>query len=313
MKRGCAIRTVAAGGALALALSGCGGGDGKDKAPAPGKAPAKPAAEATAPAGGWPQPENGRLTAKMCGLLTDGDYARYGHQRMPQEDAGPAQDDSNSVYCTYMLGDQLTLGLQKSAQGAKIAFKQGLDRHKDRLKGKQSVLASNVVQGADESWFDYSTLGGSPSEYEVEARRGGLIVGIVLSEVPQHPDKDPKGMLAALAALVLQRIPDVGKTDTGIVHQVKYVVWGSGGAALQIVYSDPVNSKSVTLKNVKLPWHKEFPMPDTGSRPTAALSISGAMGSPTGVLGCEVLVDGKPVQKKDPSAGMTFCDAMYHS
>ncbi|MWA05591.1 hypothetical protein F8568_035565 [Actinomadura sp. LD22] len=47
--------------------------------------------------------------------------------------------------------------------------------------------------------------------------------------MPQHPDKDPKGMLAALAALVLQRIPDVGKTDTGIVHQVKYLVWGREG------------------------------------------------------------------------------------
>ncbi|KAB2360221.1 MmpS family transport accessory protein [Actinomadura montaniterrae] len=312
MRRGCAIRTIAAGGALALALSGCGGGGGKDKASGAGKPPLKPAGQATAPAGGWPQPENGRLTAKMCGLLTDGDYAKYGHQRMPQEDAGPAQDGSNAVYCTYMLGDQLNLSLQKSAQGAKIAFKQGLDDHRDRLKGKQSVLAPNVVQGADESWFDYSTLGGGPSEYEVEARRGGLIVGIVLSEVPQHPDKDPKGMLAALAALVLQRIPDVGKADTGIVHQVKYVVWGSGGAAMQLVYSDPVNSKSVTLKNVKLPWHKEFPMPDTGDQPTAALSISGAAASPTAFLGCEVLVDGKPVQKKDPSSGMVFCDAMYH-
>jgi hypothetical protein len=311
VRHGCAIRTIAAGGALALALSGCGGGDGDGtgRTPGPGKPPANPAG-ATAPAGGWPQPENGRLTAKMCGLLTDGDYAKYGHERMPQEDAGPAQDGSNAVNCMYMLGDQLTLSLQKSAQGAKIAFKQGLDDHKERLKGKQSVLASNVVQGADESWFDYSTLGGSPSEYEVEARRGGLIVGIVLSEVPQHPDKDPKGMLAGLAALVLQRIPDVGKSDTGIVHQVKYVVWGTGGPALQIVYNDPVNSKTVTLKHVKLPWRKEFPMPDTGTQPTAALSITGAS---AGSLGCEVLVDGKSVQKQEPSTGIASCDAMYRS
>ncbi|QKG24303.1 hypothetical protein ACTIVE_5946 [Actinomadura verrucosospora] len=302
------IRTVAASGALALALAGCGGG-GKDK-PA-GKAPAKPAAEA--PAGGWPQPENGRLTAKMCGLLTDGDYAKYGHQRMPQENAGPAQDGSNTVGCTYMLGDQLTLSLQKSAQGAKIAFKQGLDDHKDRLKGKPSVLAPNVVQGADESWFDYSTLGGGPTEYEVEARRGALTVGIVLSEVPQHPDKDPKAMLAGLAALVLQRIPNVGKADTGIVHQVKYVVWGSGATAMQVVYNDPVSTKTVTLKNVKLPWHKEFPMPDTGNQPTAALSVSGAGATPTVLVGCEIFVDGKSVQKKAPDGGLTFCDADYHT
>ncbi|MBO2465085.1 DUF3558 family protein [Actinomadura violacea] len=293
-----------------LALAGCGGG-GKDK-PA-GKAPVKPAAKASAPAGGWPQPENGRLTAKMCGLLTDADYAKYGHQRMPQENAGPAQDGSNTVGCTYMLGDQLTLSLQKSAQGAKITFKQGLDDHKDRLKGKPSVLAPNVVQGADESWFDYSTLGGGPSEYEVEARRGALTVGIVLSEVPQHPDKDPKGMLAALAALVLQRIPDVGKADTGIVHQVKYVVWGSGPKAMQIVYSDPVSTKSVTLKNVKLPWHKEFPMPDAGNQPTAALSISGAGATPMVMVGCEVFVDGKSVQKKVPDGGLVFCDADYRN
>ncbi|MWA05592.1 hypothetical protein F8568_035570 [Actinomadura sp. LD22] len=87
---------------------------------------------------------------------------------------------------------------------------------------------------------------------------------------------------------------------------------GSGGAALQLAYSDPVSGESVTLKNVKLPWHKEFPMPNTGSRPTAVLSITGAA-APSTAMGCEVLVDGKPVEKKAPSTGLVFCDAMYHS
>ncbi|MFB4302659.1 hypothetical protein [Actinomadura sp. NTSP31] len=312
MRRGCAIRTVATGGALALALSGC-GGDGDGKASGPGQVAAKPAAGAAAPAGGWPQPENGRLTAKMCGLLTDGDYAGYGHERMPLESGGPAQDGSNAINCMYILGDQLTLALQRTAQGAKIAFRQGLADHQDRLKGKQSVLASNVVQGADESWFDYSTLGADVGEYEVEARRGALTVGIILPEVPQHPDKDPKGMLAGLAGLVLQRLPDVGKADTGTVHQVKYVVWGSGKVSSQVTYNDPVSTKTVTLRNVKLPWHKEFPMPDTGDRPTAALTVSGAGAAPTGVIGCEILVDGKSVDKKAPHGFMNFCNTTYHN
>ncbi|GAA2157327.1 hypothetical protein [Actinomadura napierensis] len=312
MKRGCAIRTVATGGALALALSGCGGG-GDGKASGPGGAAAKPAARATAPAGGWPQPENGRLTAKMCGLLTDDDYARFGHERMPLENGAPAQDGSNTIGCMYILGDQLTLSLQRTAQGAKIAFRQGVAEHQDRRKGKQSVLASNVVQGADESWFDYSTLGGDVSEYEVEARRGALTVGIILSEVPQHPDKDPKGILAGLAGLVLQRLPNVGKADTGTVHQVKYVLWGSGPVSKQVVYNDPVSNKTVTLAGVKLPWHKEFPMPDTGDQPTAALSVTGASALPTGVIGCEILVDGKSVEKKAPDGFMNFCSTTYHN
>jgi hypothetical protein len=297
---------------LALALSGCGGG-GKDKAPEAGKGAASPASNGGAPAGGWPQPENGRLTAKMCGLLTDGDYAKYGHQRMPLEDGGPAQNGTNSVECMYMLGDELTLNLQKTAQGAKLAFEKGLNDHKDRLKGKKSVLQSGVVQGADESWFDIATLGADAGEYEVQARRGALLVGITLAGDPQKPAKDPKGTLAGLAGLVLQRLPNVGKSDTGTVHQVTYVVTGSVPKAREVSFYDPVKSKSLTLKNVKLPWRRSLAMPDVGDQPSAALTVSGNTMVPTGRLGCEILVDGKSV-RKDPASGfMTLCSTTYHN
>jgi hypothetical protein len=69
--------------ALMIALAGC-GLTGIDR-PIGGEARGGGAgAAAGPPPGGWPQPENGRLTDKMCGLLTDADYAKFGHRRLPR-------------------------------------------------------------------------------------------------------------------------------------------------------------------------------------------------------------------------------------
>jgi len=300
MKRGATALSM--GCALLLALAGCGtragGGGGGAEAAGP-------------PAGGWPQPVNGRLTTKMCGLLTDADYAKYGHERLPVVSQKQVDDQPNAVDCLYTTQDDLNLSLQPTAEAARLAFADTLDDHKERLTEdhRQTVLANNVVPGADESWFDYWTLGTANSkftEYEIRVRRGALLVGITLSGLKGEKEQDPRVLLSGLAGLVLQRIPSVGKTDTGRTHKAEFTVIGPGRAK-QIVYSDPTSQKSVTLKNVKLPWHVEKPLVALGG-PFVMLNLSAFSGRSMVSVGCNISVDGQTVVQQDPQiTGLATC------
>jgi|tagenome__1003787_1003787.scaffolds.fasta_scaffold20849789_1 hypothetical protein len=305
MRRGAAALSL--GCALLLALAGCGTktSGGGDKAQAGGP-----------PAGGWPQPENGRLTTKMCGLLTDADYKKYGHERLPVVSEKKVEDLPNAIDCLYMTSDELSLDLQPTAEAAKLKFAATLDDHKKRLAEDQraTILAQNVVPGAAESWFDYWTLGTAGSkftEYEIQVRRGALIVGITLSGLKGKTEQDPRVLLSGLAGLVLQRVPAVGKTDTGRMQQARFTVIGPGGRAKQIVYNDPTSNKTITLKNVKLPWHVEKPLLALNA-PFVLLNLTAVSGKPMIGVGCSISVDGEMVVQEAPQiTGFANCMKSY--
>jgi hypothetical protein len=108
-------------------------------------------------------------------------------------------------------------------------------------------------------------------------------------------------LLSGLAGLVLQRIPAVGRTDTGKTQKARFSVLGPGRAK-QIIYNDPTTSKIVTLKNVKLPWHVEKPLVTLGS-PIVNFTLSATSGSPMAALGCGISVDGQTVVVQQPRIG----------
>ncbi|WP_285567118.1 hypothetical protein [Actinoallomurus iriomotensis] len=258
------------------------------------------------PKGGWPQPVNGQLTPQMCGLLTDADYAKYGHTRLPVISQKRLDNAPNAIDCLYTTSDELDIGLQPTAEAAKTQYAAGLKDHKERLTedSRPTVLATNVVQGADESWFDYWTLGTANSqfkEYEISVRRGSLVVGIVLSGLKGKNEKDPRTVLTGLAGLVLQRIPNVGRTDTGKTHKAEFAVAGAGRAK-QIVFNDPTSGAVTTLKNVKLPWHVEKPLINYGQA-QIMLNLTAVSGTPMAAIGCNISVDGKTVVQEDPKIG----------
>ncbi len=315
MRRGSALHPAAVlsvAVALVFALAGCGTGSGGSGGGGGGSG----AQAAGPPAGGWPQPENGQITTKMCGLLTDADYAKYGHHRLPVVSQKRVDDAPNAVECLYMTSDELDLGLQPTAEAAKVAYAAALKDHKDRLSEDQrpTVLAENVVPGAEESWFDYWTLGSAPSkftEYQVEARRGALTVGIILSGLKGKSEQNPRVLLSGLAGLVLQRIPNVGKTDTGVTSKVRFTVTGTGRAR-EIGYNDPTSAKSVTLKNVRLPWHTSRPLVNTGTTSFVLLNLTATAVGPMAAIGCSISVDGQPVIDEAPRiGGFTSCIKSY--
>ncbi|WP_165978540.1 hypothetical protein [Actinomadura darangshiensis] len=305
---------IAAAGVLALALAGCGDG-GNAKEQGAGGSSLKPAAQGP-PAGGWPQPENGRLTDKMCGLLTNADYAKYGHQLMPLIDQ-PAGGNgttakANTVGCLHLLGDSMSLSLHESAKAAELVFEQDLDRHKTEMKSPSgnSVFATGVVQGMDESWFDRKTPAMS-DEYTVAARRGSLVVELTLDGNPQKPDKDPRGALSGLASLVFQRLPNVGTSDTAPTHRVRYLLTGIGKAK-QVVYEDPETQKQVELHNVKLPWRsRTFSVAEPGTT-VIGLLVSGIypMQKASAPMACKIFLDDRPVDQKS-ATGTASCDHTY--
>lgn len=308
------------GCALVIALVGCGsaGGDGWAKAKANGgtAAAGSGAARESAgpPPGGWPQPEGGRLTEKMCGLLTAADYATFGHQRLPSVTEKRSDTGANRVDCLYMTDDELSLDLQPTAVSARLVFAAAYSDHKKRMAadGRQSILATSVVPGADASWYDYATLGsdsGPYKEHELQLRRGSLIVGITLSGIRGKSEPDPRTVLTGLAALVLRRIPNVGTSDTGRTHRVTYEVLGTGRAAT-LNYSDPTSGKSINRKNVPLPWRVVLPMGETG-QPLTVLNLNAASTAPLASLGCRITVDGKILVAQPRRGGLTFCMGNY--
>lgn len=296
----------AIGCVLAMALAGCGGGGGEEHAAA-----SHPANNAAAPAVDWPQPVNGQMTEKMCDLLTNADYAKYGHELMPRDSAKRFADGRNGVDCLYMLGDSLDISVQPSAKGAALTYASDLREHKQRLSGdhRQTMLAEGVLPGADQSWFDFWTLSGN-GEHELEARRGSLIVDLVLGSTKGAHEQDPKTVLTGLAGLIFQRVPNVGRTDTGSTHKARYQITGHG-TLRQITYNDPVTLKTITLTHVKAPWHKDFELPSRGNTPTS-MYLTGVPSTPMSPpLACRVTVDGKTIVSQPPGNAGANCSGYY--
>jgi len=294
------IRTVALSIATAAALTGCmsSGGD-------TGDGPAKP------PAGGWPQPEDGKLTAKMCGLLTAADFKPVGHNLIRALEAQPGKDSSNYVSCAGILGEWLTLDLQPTAESAKIRYDRSLDTRKDVVivEKQQTVLAQDLLQGADQSWFDYgqAPAGTKPGNYQLKFRRGALVASVEIDPVDENSVKDPKAALQRLAGLVLERIPEVGRTDTGTTPKVRFEVKGNGKVrSIGYITED---HRTQSLEDVQLPWSVELSMADHGDNPVYLKvdASSPATANPL-ALSCSISVRGKVV-KQVQQVGFAICDS----
>lgn len=238
-------------------LAACGGGPSSNTA-SPSGGP---------PPGGWPKPVNGKLTPAMCGLLTEDDYEKYGRMRLGKISAKRADDvGPNVVGCLYTGDDSLELNLQPGYVAAHLIYKQDLREHeKDRGAGA-AAPATDVVPGADESWFDLSgdTPPGGHNEYQLEFRRGSLVTTLQLGFLDGSKQVNPKTVLTGLARLVMRRT-NAGTSGPGTFRTVHYRVSGHG-VAQQVLYTDPNTLQVKEKKNVHLPWTTAIPYGEYGAQ-----------------------------------------------
>ncbi len=273
-----------------LIAAGCSGDDGESGG-----------GGVEAPAGGWPQPENGQLSDKMCGLITKADYAEFHHRQLL--DLEPESGDkasSNGFSCGAPPADQLAMTLQPTAESAKVYYAGSLAGRKFQVTSdkRATMLAEGLVTGADESWLDYWVDSGPDDEYrdyELRFRRGSLVVSLVLSGVKddEAQKSDPQSTLLALADRVLQRVGDLGRTDAGVTPRLRLEVLGKGKADT-VQYSAPDHG-SKTLKKVKLPWKLDLPLADHGDN-MQQFSLSANTPVTSGIppsIGCRIMVDDK--------------------
>ncbi|HZM81873.1 MAG TPA: hypothetical protein VFC19_39640 [Candidatus Limnocylindrales bacterium] len=288
------MRTVAFSLVTMLALTGCQSDIGD-------------ATTAKPPAGGWPQPEGGKFTAAMCGLLTAADYKPLGHNLIGSLQLAPGKDSSNFVSCVGTLGEWLTLDLQPTAEAAKIRYDRSLESRKDTVvvEKQQSILAQDLLQGVDQSWFDYGPApsGTKPGNYQLRFRRGSLVASVEIDPVGDNSVKDPKAAVLTLAGLVLERIPEVGKADSGTTPKVRFEVKGNG-RAFAINYNTDESGGS--LKDVQLPWSIELPASDHGDSPVWLKVSANATASPLH-LECSISVRATVV-KQTKDVGIVLCD-----
>jgi hypothetical protein len=265
------------------------------------------------PAGGWPQPAGTRVTSAMCGLLTDADYARLGHDRKPST-SNSVKSQTNTLDCLYESTDELTLSLEPTARVAKYIFAADLRDHRKQLaEGRRtSKLVAGVIGPADESWFDdwsAGTDGSGAAAHEIRVRRGGLILGITLSADRGKKEGDPRSVLVELADLVLRRLPHVGTRDTGTTHRIEYELIGSGKAT-DVYWDDYTDIESSGRANtLRLPWSTviEMGIPEGATPDSPELS---AEVPPNAKVTCLIFVDGEPVAGQKSHKGTVDCEGV---
>jgi hypothetical protein len=290
---------IALGCALLLVLTGCRLTSGRHDQSGP-------------PAGGWPQPAGTRVTSAMCGLLTDADYARLGHDRKPST-SGTVRDQTNTVDCLYESVDEMTLSLEPTAAAAKYIFAADLRNHRKQLAegSRRSDLAGGVVGPADESWFDNwsaGTSGSSPAAHEIRVRRGGLILGITLSGDRGKKERDPRTVLVDLAGLVLRRLPHVGARDTGTTHRIEYELIGKGKAT-GVYWDDYTGIENSDVENLPLPWSTVVEMASPAGVTLDPPVLHAEVG-PNAKLTCLIFVDGVPVAGEKSHKGVVECEGV---
>jgi hypothetical protein len=272
------------------------------------------------PAGGWPQPDNGRVTDAMCQLLRPGDWRRAGHPLLIDMELEPQKSGAdmggNHLWCLSTPANSLKFELQPTAEAGKIYYGMLLADRKDRVASgdSDSMLEENLVEGVDESWFDFG-LGVKRhqqlKDYQLTFRQGALVVTIELGAVDDSKEKDPRGTLAKLARLVWERLPDVGRTDTGITPSVHFAVTGTGKA--DITYTKPQGG-SEDLKDATLPWEIQLPTADLGKAQQGFNLSATQKPSPDKPYGtavnCQIAVNGVTVaNQKGP--GFAICTGFY--
>lgn len=288
MKR--AVLAVLAG---VLILAGCGStGSGGS-------------ADSAVPAGGWPQPADGRVGESMCALLTSGDYARFGHHRAP--DVSPQVDvKTNALDCRSGTADEMTLALEPTAAYARYVFAAGLREHRAQV---HSVPVTGVVGAADESWFDRWGMGSDDGAHELRVRRGSLIVGLTLSGAGH--EKDPRAALVGLADLVLRRLPHVGAKDTGTTHRLTYQVTGADRAA-SVTFDDyAAANENGSAENARLPWLREVPVAFGPSVSPDPPVVDVNATTTTAKVGCRIILDDVVIAEEKPHEGYVACHGQW--
>jgi hypothetical protein len=294
---------------LALALAGCGSGGHKGSGGTDAGGP---------PPGGWPQAVGGKLTDQMCGLLTSADWAKYGHQLLPAAGENKAGPTGRTLGCLYMTGDELALNLQPTTEAGKLLYEHDLADHTKRMteEHKSTQLTKDMVRGADQSWFDLSSLssGDEFPEYRLTARRGSLLVTVNITVPKAEKAKtSPQDTLAGLAGLVLERVPDLGKVDTGTTLKAHYLVIGKGKAQ-KLSYFDPNTGKEVELTNVSLPWNIDVPMFSLEANETVALTVTATQQPPAfaiAYVGCRITIGDKVVNEELAQPNWALCTTIY--
>jgi hypothetical protein len=252
-----------------------------------------------APSGGWPQPDQGRLTDKMCGLLSKGDTARVGQEYEPY--SVPLLD-LNALYCVNLRGGQFSMVIQPNAESAKLLFaawrRSGEQNRKQN--GVTAVVAEAVVPATDESLQVTTPMrdrfGGDQT---VTARRGALVITVQLND----PESGPAA--ARLAGIILSRVPDLGRTDTGPTRTVRYELTGSGTLD-HVQYRDPISGAWVDLDKVPLPWSVTLPFLVVNRENRPHFEVSG-WGS-AALITCTLSVDGKQ-RMSDVGGRRARCEA----
>jgi hypothetical protein len=83
------------------------------------------------------------------------------------------------------------------------------------------------------------------------------------------------------------------------------------GRAKRITYTDPATRKTITLKNVKLPWHADKPLVALGA-PFILLNLNAIAGRLMSPIGCDISVNGKTAVEQAPQAtGFANCVKSY--
>jgi hypothetical protein len=252
------------------------------------------------PPGGWPRPVDGKLTEQLCGLLTSGDLVR---QRLPAEVVAPRLDLS-ALICGN-LSTQYWLILLPNAESAGILFtaQRAAEQKVPDGTGITRQSSTGVVPGAQDSVLVASDLGTGHGHSTVAvAKRGALVVIVRLTgDDPGRP-----AVAGVLAALLLNRAPDLGRADTGPTLTVSYKVTGSGTAA-QLDYRDPVAGTVVLRANVPLPWSLTLPYVRVTRENVPLFGVDAVPARDGQRLGCK-LVAGDLV-REDSDNGSVHCSS----
>ena len=238
----------------------------------------------------------------MCGLLTNADYQKYGHQLLDL--VSSESDPANALSCD-MLGDGSTChcsrprrrpGWSSPTAPAATPQAQGVRLH-------LGAGGQPGRHGRRELARRLGPLLGGSQGVHLEARRGSLVT-ITLRWFTGKKPADPKQALPGLATRwSWSGYRTLGKTDTGSTHKVKFEVLGTGKAT-SVSYGDPNKTEVVDLKNVTLPWSVEVPFAVVYAKDYVPLTLTGTSNDYTHSLSCRITVDGRGRAEQLGDAGV---------
>jgi hypothetical protein len=275
--------------ALGVAAGGCGNGDGPAVGGGTDAVPARTA---------WPQPVGGKLTTDMCDVLGPDDYHAAGAIAATFDERKLIQP--RTLSCHSVGENWLVLDLQPDAVSGGLYFQAQRHEHKTT-----SELRENVVPGADESWYD-----AEGTSHTLVARRGGLLVRLSFGFL--NDDVDRFKAATMLTGLVLERLPQVGATDTGKPHQLVLTVTGNAARTgpVDITYTEPNLNESVQEKGVTLPYVKKLDFAWFGQSRVTQIMAAPRKPVLNNYLTCRIVLDGETIGEQ-VAVVVPMCSGSY--